>query len=398
MDKQKAKSIIEKFGLIPGKSSHSILKAIVDGLDYDERFSPYLDHTQYFFLSSQYQLELNNSNHTEETKFSPFYRMILRKYPQFYWTIFSSGKKSVNFSTPRVNNLRVSLLTLLLSKIPVINESAISSRYPCIAALSNNEVTAWDNFFKSRQFIYPSEEIMEKIISSIKWAQVEQNLACFFPICPDYAAVATGDPTCPFRHTFDGVGEGLGPVAQQLKKTISLWRCFLRQIGVRAKFVAGIADFEGFCSDNLQRLSLTEKEFINRVDKSRLLFEKETGIETYMISDLLGGKDKWLLQKQQISHKIQEGDFGESNITQAILLNLVKKRYLLYKRWYGQKNNLQAYIPIVLAQAIDYVLIGKILLERFENPFVFAADTNVFELFYNYYKPIPRLYMKKNYC
>jgi MFS family permease len=38
----------------------------------------------------------------------------------------------------------------------------------------------------------------------------------FSPVCPDYSIEPTGNPLCPYRHTFNELGSGLGLIAQSL--------------------------------------------------------------------------------------------------------------------------------------------------------------------------------------
>jgi hypothetical protein len=77
---------------------------------------------------------------------------------------------------------------------------------------------------------------------------------------------------------------------------------------------------------------------------------------------------------------------------------MTKNRLPLYSRWYGKKESLQSYVPILLSQGAEYAAMGSYLAEQFDNCLVLGADNNIMGDFYSFKKIIPTIYLKRVYC
>jgi len=172
----------------------------------------------------------------------------------------------------------------------------------------------------------------------------------------------------------------------------------LNDMQINAEIMIGIADFEGFSKECLERFSMTEDEFMFQVESSRSLLEELTKTKVHFISQLAGGKEYWVNGLSDIKQFFSEGAYGLCNITYDGLLDIARKRRDLYSRWYGPKESLDEFVPVVLSQGAEYALMGQAVLSKFKNCLVMGAETCVFSCFYDYVKFLPKLYMKKSYC
>ncbi len=310
------------------------------------------------------------------------------------------GKSNVKIILPDVGKLRPSLLSLLLGRVDISQNTILHKKYQCINQLPTPLIKKIDLFMQTADVIYPTEEEMLLIVNLIKSSMKKNNLTVFIPICPDYSVEPTKNPTCPFRHTFNSLGDKNGQIAQRILNVIPSIRELLDAIGLKTNIIVGMADFEGFSEENLKRVGVSKPEFIKRVNHSRYSFLRECKevVSSVMISDWAGGEERWISLVNWLKKKFALADFGECKINQKILLEIADKRRQLYSRWYGEKNSLSGYVPIVLNQGAEYAAMGYLLAEKIERCLVIGADNNVMKYFYSFSKPIPTLYLKRFYC
>src|SRR5688572_6242495 len=121
MKKNLAYQIIRDYQLIPGKLSRKILNSIINDVEISPQELPgYISINQLLSIKKQYQrkiLELKDQKYSP--RYLPFYYLIKEKYPNFIWYKDDrvSKDKILNIYSPRIKNLRPSLLSLLLQKV-----------------------------------------------------------------------------------------------------------------------------------------------------------------------------------------------------------------------------------------------------------------------------------------
>jgi len=402
MQKIIAEKIIKNSHLIPGKVSRQILQKII----YDEEITKSMlpdgiTVSQINQIKKLYQKELSNfPDKNISPKYFPFYCILKNNIPNFSWVIENNGsnKPTVKISAPRVNNLRISLLSLLLGKIS--NDNSTPLNYSCIDKLPASAIKTLAIFLETVDAIYPPEQEMSEIVDWILRGLQGETLTIFIPVCPDYSAVPTGDPACPMRHTFDSLGFGNGQIAQRLINALPHLEEMLTALNLKVNIIAGAGDFEAFSESNLKRLNLTEDEFLQRVISSKNAFKNATtvNLSISMITDLCGGKNNWLHYMDTASKQFLKGDVGSTRVTSKILLDIAEKRRSLYSRWYGERTTLEDYIPIVLAQGMEYCALGLMIADHYSNCLVFGGDNDCMRYFYSLKEPIPTLYLKRYYC
>jgi hypothetical protein len=380
-----------------------VLRSIVNNEMLEkEIYQEFLPNEQFDRLKKLYhnkKIELDKKEE-EYPKYLPFYLIISDKFPNFKWNIKCNiaGKFLIILNMPRVNNLRPSLLSLLLEKVDDDADSTISRKYPCSYDLPKVVIAALSRFMDMTEAIYPAKNEMQKIIDWLLLSLKGEETTIFIPICPDYSVEPLTNSSYRFRHTFDSLGSGIGQIAQRIIEILPALNKMLHELKIQPEIISGIADFEGFSEGTLKRVNLTLEEFLERVNLSRLAFSEKTGLHTLMITEMFGGKEKWIEYVRYIKKAFQQNDFGLTGINADKLLNIAIKRKPLYDRWYGKKGLLERYLPIVLEQGVDYAAMGSLVAQQLKNCLVLGADNNVMAPFYSFVRQVPTLYFKRYYC
>lgn len=399
MEQEKAKKIIDKSGLINGKTGRKILLAIENNeLINDADLPAQITKQDVEILTALYQNKLKKINYSKCPRNLIFYHIIKDKYPDFEWE-YNEEFSTTQISAPRVNNLRPSLLSFLLEKVDLSSDTLLHRKYQCLTKLPLNLIKEISSFMEKMEFIFPNEDSMKLFVDWLSLGLENKNLSIFSPVCPDYSVEETGDLKCPFRHTFNNLGEGLGPIAQRTLSVHPEFIYFLKQFGIKAKLFVGFGDFEGYSESNLKRLNLTTDEFLSRVSKSRQKYKEMSSVDVavLMITDMFDGYHGWVEAFNEHLNKLNNGYFGESNLSKESLVQIVEKRKNLYDRWYGEKAALD-HVPQLIFQGAEYAALGANISKNLENCLILGADNDAMGPFYSITKKIPTLYLKRYYC
>lgn len=402
MKKETAKDLINRYRLIPGNIGRKILYAIENNLPISTIDLPKgVSHKQIEDIKVLYKNKAEFLSSGNYPRNIIFYHLIKDKIPNFEWEIEcsnGSAKKNVEIKSPRVKNLRPSLLSLLLDKVDPCLDFRLHREYKCVAQLSVSHLKIISDLMEEMEIVYPGERQMKKIID---WIQAGLNgsvLTIFSPVCPDYSVEATGNPDCPYRHTFNELGSSLGLIAKRILNALPLIVKSLNNCGIEVNIIVGVGDFEAFADANLKRLNITQIEFLKRVRKSKIAFEESCKVPTsvYMITDMFGGSKEWYKIYQKFVDRLNEENYGASRLSSKVLLQIVRKRKNLYDRWYGKKQLID-HIPQVIMQGAEYAAMGC-MLNKYNNCLILGADNDAMSPFYSVYKEIPTLYLKRFYC
>ena len=279
-------------------------------------------------------------------------------------------------------------------------DSELHRKYHCVDSLPASLVQELSTVMKQLDVIYPTEQEMQLITNWLLKGIRGETLTIFSPICPDYSVEETGDPRCPYRHTFNQVGSGIGAIAHRLLKAYPYLESMLTKHGIKLNIVVGLGDFEALSESNLKRVNVTQEEFLNRCQKSKTAFENACLVptEVYMITDLCDGHQAWLDTFEHFKNRLHKQDFGQSNLTREKLLTIVEKRKNLYDRWFGKKDTLEEYLPYAITQGAEYAAVGAIISKCRDNCFVLGADNDAMAPFYSIEKTTPTLYLERYYC
>jgi hypothetical protein len=280
-----------------------------------------------------------------------------------------------------------------------MKDSLLNRKYRCTDSLPPTVTHVISDVMERIDAIYPDEFTMQRIIEWISKGLNQEELTIFSPICPDYSVESTGNPVCPFRHTFNELGSGLGLIAQRIIAALPELVNALRSCHLKIKVVIGIGDFEAYSDANLNRLNINQATFLERVEKSKQAFENTSpiAVDVQMVTDMFGGYRAWLNLYNEFTKRLNQGKFGASALTEEKLLQIVRKRKNLYDRWYGEKT-LTAHLPQLLMQGAEYAVLGSMISKTMNNCLVLGADNDAMSPFYSVEQTLPTLYLKRFYC
>lgn len=400
--------VINRNGLIPGDASKKILNMIKSGSIDNNDLSLYgLLNSEIQHLKELYEAKIKQIPMSDDQpRYLHFYHILQDKMPQITWEMKrgKNGKAIVNFVLPLIENLQPSIASLLLDRVIVTNKQKLTYRYPFIQTKQENteEIEALETFMLNTKAIYPKDAQMRRIISWIQNAQAGNAATIFMHTCPDYSAEITNDPIKRYRHTFEYLGSDIGHIARRIIDILPELKELLAKLKITPTIITAIADYEAFSEETIYKVGLTREEFLQKVDSSRKSFDnvckKILPLQTVMFSELCGGEKYWLQKVEEIKQEFKNSNFGLTGANQNTFAKIAKHRKALYAKWFGEKENIQDYIPIAINQSAEYTAIGYYLNAKFQNCLVLGADSDDFGPFYSFYKATPTLYFKRFYC
>lgn len=258
--------------------------------------------------------------------------------------------------------------------------------------------------FESKMLIPP--ETMAKLLAKVIAAgQSGHEVVMAGAFCPDYAYEQTGNPQIPYRYTFDGLGIGVGLVAQQFVRIVPALSAFLQSLGVRHRIVLGIGDFEADSEDVLRRVGLTHDEFVERCQKSLEAFERQIAPGLPITLELFGkerGKERFRNYTEEAKKKMMTDNFGRMpdlyDDLQQCLDGIHHQYGAFYRRWYGNNLTEREVRDIVFAQGAEYASVARIYNEDFgENVIILAGDRPEMHRFNALFQLQPTLCAKRAY-
>ena len=405
MDKEGARIIINKYNLLSGKISRQILKAIQGKQDFDTNSLPRnISIEKLHQLRKLYQeklLDLEKMKVQEEyPRHLPFYYILKDKFPSFSWVTNKSLANGVEINAPRIENLRPSLISLLINDIIIEKDTPLPRQYLCVKKLPPDLVRSFFTLMEDIQALYPDNTNMEGIVSWLYNGLQGRPLTIFSAVCPDYSVEKTGDPQCLYKHTFNELGSNIGLVAQRILDALPRFENFFKQYNIKVTPIIAMGDFEAYAEDNLKRLNISNSEFLSRLQKSHNLTKKSSKVpvNTIMFTELCEGYNRWDIYFKKYKTMLDEGNYGNSNLDKKSLLDIIKARKPLYDRWLGKRNRLEDYLPQLLGQGAEYATMGAIINQNYNNCLILGADHSVMAPFYKVDQFIPTLYLKRFYC
>jgi len=223
--------------------------------------------------------------------------------------------------------------------------------------------------------------------------------------CPDYTYEKTNDPHLPYRYTFEGVGDGVGLVAQQFVRIVPAISAFFRELGIAHRIVLGIGDFEADSEEVLRQVGLSRPEFLRRCQRSLDKFAATVPCELPMELEMFGekrGKGRLQVYAKQAFAEMIDGRFGRMaelhDGLQEILERIPGQYRTFYERWYGRKMVDLEVNEIVYRQGAEYAAVARIYQEDFgDNIVMLAGDRPEMHRFNAFYCLFPTLCAKRAY-
>lgn len=327
-------------------------------------------------------------------RYQPAYDLIARRFAGFGWTGSPGGGRSwVQFEHyPTVDSLRPSLADLSIESLrsavaphapPHITVDFFASNIqPRVAPLLRNgdgyDMTLGANLARTLVDLpisFPPLRVMEAVRHWWTKAHAGHPSTIVTPVCPDYATRETDDPLCPRAYTFDGLGDGIGYVAERALAALpKLWAFFQTLAPVPdIRFVVAIGDEEADSAENCARVHVTRDEFRERLRRSQQAFMHACPpgmpVETPFITEL--DRARWEALLCSARSAVALRDYGPFGLTEDDLAILAAARRPLYARWYGEGVDARA---ILDRQAPEYMAATELFCERYPNVLVLGAD------------------------
>lgn len=246
-----------------------------------------------------------------------------------------------------------------------------------------------------------------RILSSSFFSSRLANLAKFkpymgkylflAPVCPDYAYTMLSPTT--YRYTFDGVGGGIGLVAQNAIKNAKHLLDLVADspdLTRRIDFYILVGDFEAKES-NLSSLRLTFDVFLDKIDSSVDTIRKSTPFHSCRITDYCGGFRNWLAHEDciQSRYKLYSYDALTRAFPSINHQKVLFSRLPLYQKWFGVGKD---YKSIFVSQVIEYLLMGKLFYDYYgDSCCLFASDHRAMRPYYSGIVNIPTIGSASNY-
>ncbi|MDO8511830.1 MAG: hypothetical protein Q7S57_01035 [bacterium] len=255
------------------------------------------------------------------------------------------------------------------------------------------------------KMVIPFPKMARLLAKAIKAGQEGQEVTMAGAFCPDYAYEETGNPQIPYRYTFEGLGEGVGLVAQQFVRIIPHMHTLLNELGVRHKIVLGIGDFEADDQNTLERVKLDRTAFIAKCQRSLDAFRAQVPSEipmTLELFDTARGNGRLRPYATEATSRMKDGDFGRmpdlfDDLRQCI--GGIHDQYdTFYRRWYGDGISAQEVRNIIFTQGGEYASIARIYQEDFgDNVIILAGDRPEMHRFNAFFQLQPTLCAKRAY-
>ncbi len=287
----------------------------------------------------------------------------------------------------------------------VIDQRIKEKSLPLRTALGEQIGLAFGELLYRLKMILPDERTAALIAAAIKRATEEDPLVLAGAFCPDYAYETTGDPNLPYRYTFDGLGTGIGLVAQQFARVIPPLAAFLREHGIPHRIVLGIGDFEADSVAVLQRVGCDYDEFVRRCAASLDAFKAAIGDDVSIELELCDAdrcRGRLRPYAKEATERMLRSDFGKMiemyPNPEDVVRGIIKDNGTFYKRWFGEGTTDDDVRRIVLAQGGEYAALARIYGDDFGwNVVVISGDRPMMHAFDDHHVVIPTLCVKRAY-
>ncbi|MEX0649753.1 MAG: hypothetical protein WD200_02040 [Candidatus Andersenbacteria bacterium] len=282
---------------------------------------------------------------------------------------------------------------------------ALQAAAPLCAALGEEWGMQWAELFVSCKMLIPPAAVAKLFARIIAAGQKGEPVTLVGAFCPDYAYEETGNPQLPYRYTFNGVGEGVGLVAQQFVRIVPAISGFLTQLRINHRIVLGIGDFEADSPAVLERVGLQQAEFKRRCQCSLEAFRAAVSPDLPLTLELCGeerSNGRFRQYCHEATRRMYLGDFGQMRALYEDLAEVIARipnQYrTFYERWYGHRMSDQEVSSLVYSQGGEYAALAKIYADDFgPNVVMLAGDRPEMHRFNTFFQTLPTLCAKRAY-
>lgn len=260
-------------------------------------------------------------------------------------------------------------------------------------------------FLFNQKMLLPPKSMAQLLAKVLVAGKAGEQITVVGAFCPDYAYEATGNPQIPYRYTFDGLGEGVGLVAQQFARIVPGFSAFLSSLGIRHRIILAIGDFEADSEAVLKRVGVNRPEFVRRCQASLDAFQASVPPGLPLTLELFAaarGGTRFREYANEATARMMQNDFGLMGAVYPDLketIDRIPRQYgTFYRRWYGRDLGEEEVKAIVFGQGGEYSAMSRIYAEDYgENIIVLAGDRPEMHRFGALYRVLPVLCAKRAY-
>lgn len=260
-------------------------------------------------------------------------------------------------------------------------------------------------FIFNHKMLIPPPTVARLLARVIEDGQQGRPITVVGAFCPDYAYEETGNPQIPYRYTFEGIGQGVGLVAQQFARVVPGFSQLLAELGISHKIVLAIGDFEADSQAVLDCVGVDRTEFVRRcqgsLDAFRQIVPHDIPLQLELFAADRGG-ELFRRYAAEATARFLQNDFGHMvNVypnLHDVIARIPAQYRTFYERWYGRGMDDGQVREIVFAQAGEYSAMARIFTKDFgSNLIVLAGDRPEMHLFNSLYQPVAVLCAKRVY-
>lgn len=200
---------------------------------------------------------------------------------------------------------------------------------------------------------------------------VEGNSATIVSVvCPDYAT-KLHPYTGRIMYTFEGIGDGVSPVAQwALEAQEKLWIFFRERYSCKVSFVIAMED--RISEDTCKRVGVPRSEFMKRMRKSQEVLAESAPQGMPLATPFLSRirPEAWRIAVTQARLFLKEA----TTQREKVVRRAIDERYGLYCRWSGKLLSEAEVRKVVLSQMFEYAATGLYIECVLPNAFMLAED------------------------
>ncbi len=335
-------------------------------------------------LKKDYLLIKNKRKVDENYKLYFFWEILKKKYKnqKLYYKKRNQFNKldKVSIHLPEIGKalgFNPSLLFLLLYKDKVKN------------IILGNEIL--EKVRKAAEIEELSNDVRLRFIDSV----LKKKINLITPLCPDYEHIQIAPGL--YKYTFNNLGEGVGLIGKRLITILDKLHKVFDEYKIKYSHHLLYGDFESYSIQICKRLSVSEKEFQNKLNKSVRSLSKHTNnkCKVGLLVDELSNKKDWkkLLLKNEAKIKRK---FNNDIKYRRLISQITQSRSMLYSSWFPNFNQDQ-YKNLVIKQGAEYSSMGDLFNKKFNNPIIVGLDHPKMKNFYNLNNDLAILYGKTRY-
>jgi len=324
-----------------------------------------------------------------------FYQLLKEKYAEFDYSVDESGAPVSNLYQFKIDGHLPSLLTMLIND-DMRHISGLERRYGPGARI-RELAPLIERLFADATLLHPDPPAFHRFLDTVlECKERGQTLQIVAAICPDYSYTNEDGN---IRYTFSSIGVKPGLAGKKFLDIMPVMMRFLDAIGVLFAINLYGGDFESLAyDDNNSPLGVTRKQFVARVREqiANIADQLQTPVRRAFFFDDVGTESEWITRHERIFESLAAGDLGFTGLDSQSLDAVFATRMPLYREWFKDMDE-SALKKVFLKQAAEYVLMGEIYSQRFDQFVVLGVDHHRMAPFYSFARPTAVIYRQNDY-